>query len=523
MAATVVIGCAEQSVAYELRAQLAEVVEVEVLGVAETTSELVSLVIEREPELVLVHDQLGPEPVHQVVRDLSIRRPASVTVVVTSDADPESLAGAMDAGARGVLSYPLSFTEVQQRVTSALEWARHMQGFVQATAEGTVNRGRATVLAVTGTKGGVGCTTLATHLAWDVRREMPSLRVLVVDLDLEKGDVTSFVEARHRTSVADLAKVAADLSVRTVADAVYQHESGLHLLLPPADVRDVAHVTPQAIRQIVALLRQQYDIIVLDAGARITPVQAAVVEIADEVVAVTTPDMVSVRALRRNVATWDSLQVRRPEHVHVLLNRSSRVDEVQPDVARRLAPSPMLDTVLPEMGKKLETSLNSRSPELVTDVGWWRQLRAFGREVGLVRSAQRDDTGPTKPATVPPTRRSQRSDSGSMSVELLGVLPALLLVCIVVVQLGWAVMTHVYAGYGAQTAARAVAIGSSTPDVRDATLERFPAAMRSGVTVEVGTPYPSTVRVAARVPVLAPAIMLSDWTVDVQREVVREP
>ncbi|WP_130782562.1 AAA family ATPase, partial [Cellulomonas biazotea] len=388
MAGTVVIGCADQSLAYELRAQLSEAAEVEVVGVGETTGELADLVLQHDPSIVLVHDLLGPEPVHQVVRDLSLRRPASVSIVVTSDEDPEVLAAAMDAGARGVLSYPLSFADVQQRVNTALDWSRHMQSLLlSASADGGSARGRAVVVAVAGTKGGVGATTIATHIAWDVRREIPDHKVLVVDLDLEKGDVSSLIEARARTSVADLAKVAQDLSVRTVADAVFQHESGIHLLLPPDDVRDVEWVTPTAIRQIVGLLRQQYDLVIVDVGAHVTPVQAAVVEIADEVVAVITPDLLSIRALRRNLRWWESLQVRKPESVHVLLNKSSRQDEVQPETVRRLTPGVMLSTVVQDMGHKLETAMNSRAPELVTDVGWWRTLRSVGREVGVARTA----------------------------------------------------------------------------------------------------------------------------------------
>lgn len=521
MAAGVVIGCADQTLAYELRAQLAEAADVEVVGVAETTGELTNLVLVREPALVLVHDALGPDPVHQVIRDLSIRRPASVVVVLTSESDPEALADAMDAGARGVLAYPLSFTDVQQRVQSALDWSRHMQGFVQSVSEGTTSRGRALVLAVSGTKGGVGTTTFATHLAWDVRRELPSLNVLVVDLDLEKGDVTSFVEARHRTSIADLAKVSDDLSLRTVADAVFVHESGLHLLLPPADVRETEHVTPSAVRQIVALLRQQYDLVVLDVGARVTPVQAAAVEIADEVVTVATPDLISLRALRRNATAWDTLQVRRPEHVSVLLNRSSRADEVQPDVARRLSPSPVLDVVVPEMGKKLESSVNSRSPELVTDVAWWRAVRALGRAVGVGRLASPGADEP--PADKPRGRRAAGGpDTGQVSVEFLGVLPVVLLVCAVVWQLGWAGLTTVWTGYAAQQAARSVALEEPAWQTRDVVLDTFPSGMRSGVSVRFDAARPAAVEVQARVPLVAPGVLDTPWLVTIEREVVRE-
>ncbi|KPN78023.1 hypothetical protein AEA42_05315, partial [Shewanella sp. Sh95] len=182
MAGTVIIGCAEQTLAYELRAQLAEVAELGVLALAETTGELVRAVVEREPNLVIVHDQLGPEPVHQVIRDMGLRRPASVCLIVSGDADPENLALALDAGARGVLTYPLSFTEVQQRVSNALDWSSRLQELlVERDADGAGHR--AIVLALTGAKGGVGVTTVATHLAWDVRREIPDHKVLLIDLD----------------------------------------------------------------------------------------------------------------------------------------------------------------------------------------------------------------------------------------------------------------------------------------------------------------------------------------------------
>ncbi|NUU18150.1 AAA family ATPase [Cellulomonas humilata] len=528
MAGTVVIGCADQSLAYELRSQLSEAAEVEVVGVAETTTEMADLVLQHEPNLVLVHDQLGPEPVHQVIRDLGMRRPASAAIVVTSDGEPEALAAAMDAGARGVLSYPLSFADVQLRVNTALDWSRHMQSLlINAFADGGNARGRATVVAITGTKGGVGTTTLVTHLAWDVRRELPDHKVLVVDLDLEKGDVSSLIEARARTSVADLAKVAQDLSVRTVADAVFQHESGIHLLLPPDDVRDAELVTPTAIRQIVGLLRQQYDLVLIDVGAHVTPVQAAVVEIADEVVSVITPDLISIRALRRTLGWWETLQVRKPDSVHVLINKASRTDEVQPETAKRLSPGRMLTTVLPDMGRKLETAMNSRAPELVTDPTWWRSLRALGREVGLVRApGSGEQSGPVETSSRRSSGRRQKSaanDSGSAAVELVALLPAIALVCAVLWQLGMTGLTYVWTGYGASAAARSVALGDSPSEVRTAAQDAFPAGMRSDVTVDVASPLPSSVDVSVRIPVMMPGILDTPWTAEVHREVVKEP
>ncbi|MBO0920593.1 AAA family ATPase [Cellulomonas sp. zg-ZUI222] len=522
MAGTVVIGCADQTLAYDLRSQLAEVADVEVLAVVESTAELARVVVERDPNLVLLHDQLGPEPVHQVVRDLSLRRPASVTLIVSGDSDPETLAEATDAGARGLLTYPLSFAEVQQRITNAIDWSTRLQSLLVEQTDSTAGH-RALVLAITGTKGGVGATTVATHLAWDVRRELPDHRVLVIDLDLEKGDVSSLIEARHRVSVADVAKVADDLSFRTVADAILEHESGVHLLLPPEDVREASLVTPAAIRQIIGLVRQQYDLVVIDAGARVTPLQAAVVEIADEAVAVVTPDLVSLRALRRNVGWWDQLSVRKPESTWVLVNRHSRADEIQPDTVARLSPSPVLDVTLTDRGRKLERSVNSRSPEYVEDASWWQSVRAFGRAVGVGRGrAAASAPGAGEQAARGRRRRTAASDEGSASIELVGVLPTVVVVCVVVVQLAVVGLTALWTGYGASAAARAAAVHASSSELRQATQDAVPGGYHSDLRVR-RDPTGREVEVSMAVPILAPGLASTPWRITIGREVVVEP
>ena len=247
MSTLVILGCADQGLSYELRSQLSEVGDVEIAFVAESTSELVSAVLRFEPDVVFLHDQLGPQPVLEIVRDLSLRRPGTATLMVTSDTSAEAYVPAMEAGARGIVPYPLTFADVQARLATAVDWARSMQRAVTGGTSVDSAPGRASIVVFAGAKGGVGTGV-------DVVREVPGHRVVLVDLDLEKGDVSSLLEVSWRSSVADLAKVADDLSVQTVLDAVVAHECGLHLLLTPKDVRDVEYVTPVAVRRILAAL-----------------------------------------------------------------------------------------------------------------------------------------------------------------------------------------------------------------------------------------------------------------------------
>lgn len=386
-----VIACTEQALGAQLRELLLEIPDVEVLAVAENSAELVTAVLEREPTIVIVHDALGTDSVHPVVRDLSLRRPASVVIMVT-DGSAGAITAAMNAGARSVLELPLAFDDVRRSVQGAIDWSEQMEQILAGSEVSETGGFRARVLTVTGAKGGVGTTTVATHLCWQHMQNKKD-RTLLIDLDLEKGDVSSFVEVKYRISIADLAKVAGDLSVRTVLDGTLEHESGIFLLLPPEDVRDVEWVTPQAFREILNLLRGEFDNIVIDAGAHLTPLQAAAVEVADGVVMVTTPDLVSIRGARRSINAWESLGARKASDVNILVNRQARDRELQPRSIGQLIVSPLLETSLPESTRTLEASVNSRSPGLVNHAPWWRTIRALSDELGL------DEAEPKAPRT----------------------------------------------------------------------------------------------------------------------------
>lgn len=87
-----------------------------------------------------------------------------------------------------------------------------------------------TVVTVTGAKGGVGATVTAVQLALAARAS--GRDVALVDLDLQSGDVASYLDVQFRRSIADLAGIS-DINPRVLQDAVYTHDTGLGLLLAP--------------------------------------------------------------------------------------------------------------------------------------------------------------------------------------------------------------------------------------------------------------------------------------------------
>ena len=384
----VIVGAADQSVATQLRGMLSEIVEAQVLGYQETAPELSAAVGREKPDVVIVHDQLAPHSLEGLVRDLTMRAPATGVLVVNSAGNFEEALSALEAGAKGVLSHPLSFDDLANKFDSARQWAERMGGLISGAVEDTGRElgrhGRITVFA--GAKGGVGTTTIATHMALDLQRKVPGIRVCLVDLDLQAGDVSGILEARQRVSIADVARVSEDLDVATLTDALVRHESGVSLLLAPLQVQETEYVTATAVRAMLGLLRQEFHVILVDGGSHPTPAQAAAVEVADEVVTVVTPDVLSMRSYRRVIQAWEGLGVRTEEDVHVLVTRASRADVINTEAISKLVSSKLVSVQVPAAFRWLERSVNARNPEELTESAWWAAIEEIGAEVGVYRS-----------------------------------------------------------------------------------------------------------------------------------------
>ena len=296
-------------------------------------------------------------------------------LVVTTSNTAEAFAGALNAGARGVLTYPFGLEDLDQRLSSMLEWNQTVRNVLadnQNGGNGASRGGR--VIAAAGAKGGVGTTVVASHLAWDAARSDPNMRVCLVDLDVENGDVPSYLDVSHRVSIADLAKISEDLTARAVADTVVAHSSGLHLLLTPREIRDTEFVTPEAVRRIIAQLR---DALPPGGGRRRLgdhhhPGRGG---------GVGRHDPAAGHRRRAGPAggppAGRGLGVARawsvPTRVHVVVNRFVRRSEIQQDTIDMLALGQRSQILIPDLERGLERAGNSRTPAEVRNQVWWTQ------------------------------------------------------------------------------------------------------------------------------------------------------
>ncbi|MDN3356897.1 AAA family ATPase [Actinomadura sp. DC4] len=464
MSVRVLLG-ADGGLAASLRAQIAELADIAIVAVEGTSADVVGAA-GQDPALdvVLVHQEIDGLPAMDLIRELAMRHPQLAVVLIAEDASAETYSAAMEAGARGVVSSRPTQAELQSRIGSASEWSRTMRRHLDPAHAGTVAARAGTVVALCGAKGGTGTTTLTVQLALAV--VAAGKRVCIVDMDLQKGDIPSYLDITPRRSIADLVAAAADLDGTTLAEAIYVHRDGPHVLMAPAEGEQAEDVPARATRQILGGLRGRYDYVIADCGAYMTEASAVAIELADTVLVTATPDLPCLRAVQRLTRMWGRLQVRKDEELSVVLVRTDRRNEVQPDFARKVLGLPMLRTTVPASYRALEEAANTGSPKAVEGGDYRRAIGGVAREIGLFAG---DGEG-----------RRMRGDRGVALTEFTALLPFLGLLLLLVWQFILIGLTSMYSSHAANEAARAVAVlGYDTPQAR-AEVDRRAVARVSG-------------------------------------------
>ncbi|HUG85194.1 MAG TPA: AAA family ATPase [Euzebya sp.] len=457
-----------------------------------------------EVDVVLLDSGVGPLSALDVARDLTQRFPDTALVLLSEAPDQEVLERALHAGFRGVVGAPLALEDVSSKLEGAGQWSQRLRHRLTERPED--RRGR--MLVVAGAKGGVGATTIATHLALEAQLANPDRRICLIDFDLQAGDVKTLLDLTHHRSVDDLIEVAQEVGARHLNDALYAHRSGLRILLPPPQGEHEADITPEVARGILGAIRTRFDLVVADVGSIVTDGGSMATELADEVLLVVTPDVLAMRSGARLLQLWERRRYRK-DGITILVNRASRDSEVQPDLIGRVLDLPVLKATIPAAFRDLEDAVNTGVPDRLADGPVRDGLLALSQELQLVR--------PKKRRTLF-SRGSE--DTGSAMVEAMGLLPFALVMLLLFWQLiiiGW---TYTMGQHAVREGARELAVAGMAGNgrVEQVVRDELPPSMRGGITVRTTV---TTVAADIRVPLLAPRWM-TPWTLTVQQGTVVE-
>jgi pilus assembly protein CpaE len=225
---------------------------------------------------------------------------------------PEHMLTAMRAGVVDYLPKPVS----GEAFRAALDRIRHAVG--GGGKEAPKKPGQ--VYAFYSPKGGAGTTTTATNFAVILQR-LTGKRVLLVDLDLELGEIALLLGVQPRFNFVDMVQNFHRMDAELLASYIERHESGVHLLSAPYQPEKAEIVTGEEIRRILQFLRKHYDYVVVDTSKSFSPATLASLEQADLAFIVTNIDLASLRNLQRGLPLLKRMLGRGESHIRLVVNR----------------------------------------------------------------------------------------------------------------------------------------------------------------------------------------------------------
>jgi len=177
-----------------------------------------------------------------------------------------------------------------------------------------------TIIAVMGSRGGIGCTTLAVNIACNLAAD-PGNSVGLVDLDLALGDADVSLDLMPDHTLADLVMNIEKLDLNFIKRSMLKHEStGLHVLAHPVQMADIGIIQPAHVERVLNLLRINYTHLVLDLSKALSPTDLVALDLADTILLVAQCELSSLRNVVRILMSLGNVEGV-AEKVRVVVNR----------------------------------------------------------------------------------------------------------------------------------------------------------------------------------------------------------
>ena len=311
------------------------------------------------PDVAVVSLDSDQAKAIQLIALLTAELPEVPILALSARGDGQAILQALRSGAREFLTVPVVLEELLKAL-SRLQRGRP-NGDRSNGEVGKTNT-ESLVIAVLGSRGGVGCTSLAVNLGATLAQD-PEHSAALIDLDLALGDADIALDLMADYTLADVSLNIDRLDLQFLRRSLSKHASGLSLLPHPVQMEDAGLIREDHLQRVIGLLRASYSHLVLDLSKSFSPNDMTALRMADLILLVAQLDLSSIRNVVRLMATMgndDNLV----NKVQIVLNRVGSETDISLKKAEETIGKPIYWQI-PNEPKPLTESRNHGSPLVV--------------------------------------------------------------------------------------------------------------------------------------------------------------
>jgi pilus assembly protein CpaE len=267
------------------------------------------------PDLVVIALDADHAKALQLISQLGLECPGLPILAVSARGDGQSILQALRAGAKEFLTQPVVLEEL---LTALQRLRQNRAGSDGVSLNGVPGRESMTV-AIVGSRGGVGCTSIAVNLGCNLAQD-PANSVALIDLDLALGDADVALDLIPDYTLADVAMNIDRLDMTFLKRSLCKHATGLSLLPHPVQLEDITLIHEDHLQRVIGLLKASYNCLIFDLSKRFTPTDMTALRLADHVLVVAQLELTSLRNVVRMIHTLTA-EDGMNEKIKVVVNR----------------------------------------------------------------------------------------------------------------------------------------------------------------------------------------------------------
>ena len=325
-----------------------------------------------EPHVVIVDMSDDPIGAIRATSAIASGNPGAAIIGVGPELESSCLLDAVRAGMVEYVPRPVeapSIADALERVLKKHGWAE---------ASGSHRDGE--LHAFFSAKGGSGSTSVITNVGIELHR-LTGKRTLLVDLDLELGEIASHLGVEPRFHFVDLVRNLHRMDADLLDSYIESHESGVHVLSAPFEPEIGEGVTGDQIARTLGFLRSHFDYVLVDTSKSLAPPALAALQAADLIFLVTNIDVPSLRNLKRCLPVLDRVTDGNGERLRLVVNRFNPKSLVRVQDLEETLGLEVYSILTNDFGTVIEAISTGRPLVMQSKSRYAEQLKALGRSI----------------------------------------------------------------------------------------------------------------------------------------------
>ena len=312
--------------------------ETEVVAEASGGDQALEKVENSAPDVLIINSGGPDSDALSLAERVIQRKPRTFVVVTARDITVDLLKNATNIGCHNVIEFPDSWKTLSEEIHRI-----YNSETARIAALDTNQRvvWSSKVITVFSAKGGLGKTTIATNLA--VQLAAGNKKVVLLDLDLQFGDVHIFMDVEPKETIADLVQDMDSLSIDSVRSYMTVHPSGVHIISAPKSPEYADVVSGDRIQALLGLLRSYYDYVIIDTATNFSDATISALEAATLILFVTGLDVSILKNSKLAIGILESLGQKKK--VRTLINRAVEINSITTADVQRIVDAPILSQI----------------------------------------------------------------------------------------------------------------------------------------------------------------------------------